>query len=76
VIKAHSRQNFRGVFSAFSQEDVLTSGNGLGLNIIRRVVSSLGGDIQIYSSLTDTVTFDRVTLPSSSKLNGMAFKET
>ncbi|KAJ5749563.1 hypothetical protein N7533_006591 [Penicillium manginii] len=37
------------VFSAFSQEDTMSAGNGLGLNIVRRIVSSLNGVIRITS---------------------------
>ncbi|CAI7646329.1 unnamed protein product [Penicillium bialowiezense] len=35
--------------TAFSQEDNLSSGNGLGLNITSRLVLSLGGNIQVAS---------------------------
>lgn len=37
------------LFEAFSQEDVLSSGNGLGLHVTGRTVSALGGDIQVNS---------------------------
>ncbi|KAJ5100661.1 hypothetical protein N7456_006713 [Penicillium angulare] len=37
------------IFSAFAQEDAMTVGNGLGLNITQRLVFSLGGSIQIDS---------------------------
>lgn len=37
------------LFEAFSQEDVLSSGNGLGLHVTQRTVSALGGDIQVFS---------------------------
>ncbi|CAG8304581.1 unnamed protein product [Penicillium olsonii] len=37
------------IFAAFEQEDSMSTGNGLGLNITRRIVSSLGGDIQLHS---------------------------
>lgn len=37
------------LFTAFSQEDSMTAGNGLGLNITHRIVLSLGGDIQVNS---------------------------
>lgn len=36
-------------FTAFSQEDSLTSGTGLGLSIIRQIVDSLGGKIDMRS---------------------------
>ena len=35
--------------TAFCQEDTLSSGNGLGLNITSRLVLSLGGNIQVKS---------------------------
>ncbi|PWY68487.1 hypothetical protein BO70DRAFT_400405 [Aspergillus heteromorphus CBS 117.55] len=35
--------------TAFSQEDSMSTGNGLGFNIVRRIVSSLGGDIHVES---------------------------
>lgn len=38
-----------GLFHPFSQEHSTTVGNGLGLNITHRIVSSLGGTIQIDS---------------------------
>ena len=38
-----------GLFSAFSQENSMAIGNGLGLNITHRIVLSLGGSIQINS---------------------------
>ncbi|CAG8908399.1 unnamed protein product [Penicillium egyptiacum] len=38
-----------GLFTAFSQEDSMTTGNGLGLSITRRILLSLGGDIQVDS---------------------------
>ncbi len=36
-------------FTAFSQENSLTSGTGLGLSIIRQIVESLGGKIDMRS---------------------------
>ncbi|KAI3211343.1 hypothetical protein CBS147311_979 [Penicillium roqueforti] len=38
-----------GLFTAFSQEDSMTTGNGLGLSITQRLLASLGGDIQVNS---------------------------
>ncbi|CAI7604941.1 unnamed protein product [Penicillium pancosmium] len=58
------------VFSAFSQEDTMSAGNGLGLNIVHRIVSSLNGDIRITSQKglgTDvmiTVDIDHAPSPS------------
>ncbi|KAK9846925.1 uncharacterized protein MYU51_000035 [Penicillium brevicompactum] len=55
------------LFNAFSQEDIMTTGNGLGFNLIRRVVSSLGGNIQINSQkdvgteVLTTITLDHFT---------------
>ncbi|KAJ5673657.1 hypothetical protein N7507_002784 [Penicillium longicatenatum] len=37
------------LFTAFSKEDKLSPGNGLGINIVNRIVSSLGGEIEISS---------------------------
>lgn len=37
------------LFSAFAQEDSMTIGNGLGLNITQRIVHSLGGSVEIAS---------------------------
>lgn len=45
----HSEYLENGIFAAFSQEDSMTSGNGLGLNITRRLLLSLGGDIEVHS---------------------------
>ncbi|CAG8139435.1 unnamed protein product [Penicillium olsonii] len=59
------------LFNAFSQEDSMMTGNGLGFSIIRRIVSSLGGDIQINSQkdvgteVSTTVTLDHISEPIS-----------
>ncbi|KAI9925765.1 hypothetical protein ASPWEDRAFT_158226 [Aspergillus wentii DTO 134E9] len=37
------------LFSAFAQENSLSSGNGLGLHVTQRTIKSLGGDIQVRS---------------------------
>lgn len=37
------------LFTAFSQEDALSSGHGLGLHVTRRTVLSLGGEIKVNS---------------------------
>jgi signal transduction histidine kinase len=56
-----------GLFTAFSQEDSMTTGNGLGFNITRRIVSSLGGVIHVNSQkdvgteVITTVTLDHVS---------------
>ncbi|KAJ6103103.1 hypothetical protein N7486_005530 [Penicillium sp. IBT 16267x] len=39
------------LFSAFTQEDPLTEGMGLGLSIVRLLVTSLGGNITVKSEL-------------------------
>lgn len=39
-----------GLFTAFSQENPLASGSGLGLSIVRQAVSFLGGSIEIEST--------------------------
>jgi signal transduction histidine kinase len=55
-----------GLFTAFSQEDSLTTGNGLGFNITRRIIESLGGNIQVNSQknvgteVVATVTLDHI----------------
>ncbi|PLB47620.1 hypothetical protein P170DRAFT_385449 [Aspergillus steynii IBT 23096] len=54
------------IFGAFSKENPLTPGTGLGLNITYRTVAALGGDIQVYSQNglgTEVIT--RVSLPQS-----------
>ena len=38
-----------GLFLPFSQEDSMTIGNGLGLNITQRIVLSLGGTVKVDS---------------------------
>jgi signal transduction histidine kinase len=38
-----------GYFTAFSQEDDIMAGNGLGASITHQTVSSLGGDIEVHS---------------------------
>ncbi|RMJ24454.1 GAF [Aspergillus sp. HF37] len=37
------------LFSAFSQEDPMTAGNGMGFNITRQAVSLLGGNVEVNS---------------------------
>ncbi|KAJ6031679.1 hypothetical protein N7540_002411 [Penicillium herquei] len=60
------------LFTAFSKEDKMSIGNGLGINIVNRIVSSLGGEIQISSQkgvgteVVTTVTLDHVVEESSS----------
>jgi signal transduction histidine kinase len=39
-----------GLFTAFSQEDPLASGSGLGLSIVRQAVGFLGGSIEVEST--------------------------
>lgn len=46
ISKRYAREE---LFTAFSQEDALSSGNGLGLHVTRRTVLSLGGEIKISS---------------------------
>lgn len=61
------------LFTAFSKEDKLSIGNGLGINIVHRIVSSLGGDIQISSQkgvgteVVTTVTLDQTPQETSSE---------
>ncbi|KZF25695.1 hypothetical protein L228DRAFT_280918 [Xylona heveae TC161] len=37
------------LFAAFSQENTLSAGNGLGLHVTQQTISSLGGEIQVNS---------------------------
>lgn len=39
------------LFSPFSQEDSLAAGAGLGLSLVKRIVTSLGGSVQVQSQL-------------------------
>ncbi|KAK5708764.1 hypothetical protein LTS12_028151, partial [Elasticomyces elasticus] len=41
----------KDLFTPFRQEDSLASGSGLGLSIVRQAVKSLGGSIEINSTL-------------------------
>jgi CheY-like chemotaxis protein len=56
-----------GLFTAFSQEDSMTIGNGIGLNITQRMILSLGGDIHVNSEkevgteVITTVTLNHVS---------------
>ena len=38
-----------GLFRPFSQEDTLTPGTGLGLSLVKRIVSELRGDVSVQS---------------------------
>ncbi|KOS46648.1 hypothetical protein ACN38_g2374 [Penicillium nordicum] len=61
-----------GLFTAFSQEDSMTTGNGLGLNITRRILLSLGGDIQVKSEKNvGTEVVATVTLNHPSALDNL-----
>ncbi|KAJ5519704.1 hypothetical protein N7463_000157 [Penicillium fimorum] len=60
-----------GLFTAFSQEDSMTTGNGIGLNITRRIIVSLGGEIQVNSEkkvgteFIITVTLNHASAPDN-----------
>ncbi|KAJ5360803.1 CheY-like superfamily [Penicillium concentricum] len=60
-----------GLFNAFSQEDSTTTGNGIGLNITRRMIVSLGGDIHVNSEkkvgteFITTVTLNHASTPDN-----------
>ncbi|KAJ5181576.1 hypothetical protein N7449_011723 [Penicillium cf. viridicatum] len=61
-----------GLFTAFSQEDSMTTGNGLGLSITRRILLSLGGDIQVNSEKNvGTEVVATVTLNHASALDNL-----
>ena len=51
-----------GLFAAFSQEDHLSPGTGLGMAIVNLLVKSLGGTITVQSRLGEGTKFT-VTLP-------------
>lgn len=57
------------LYTAFSQEDQLSSGTGLGLAIVKQVVASVGGSIQLNSSqgqgTTATVSLAVPTAPQT-----------
>ncbi|OJD36524.1 sensor histidine kinase response [Diplodia corticola] len=40
-----------GLFKAFSQENSFSSGTGLGMSIVQRLVRSIGGDISVQSKV-------------------------
>ncbi|KAJ5764818.1 hypothetical protein N7520_004377 [Penicillium odoratum] len=68
------------LFTAFSKEDRLSPGNGLGINIVNRIVSSLGGEIEISSQkgvgteVVTTVTLDHIPERTSHRsLNDVPF---
>ncbi|KGO70604.1 CheY-like superfamily [Penicillium italicum] len=61
-----------GLFTAFSQEDSMTTGNGLGLSITRRIILSLGGDLQVNSEKNvGTEVVATVTLNHASALDNL-----
>ncbi|OQE38598.1 hypothetical protein PENCOP_c008G08991 [Penicillium coprophilum] len=61
-----------GLFNAFSQEDSMTTGNGIGFNITQRTILSLGGDIQVNSEKDiGTEVLVTVTLNHSSSLENL-----
>ncbi|KAJ5422568.1 CheY-like superfamily [Penicillium cf. griseofulvum] len=61
-----------GLFNAFSQEDSMTIGNGIGLNITQRMILSLGGDIHVNSEKeVGTEVITNVTLNHVSALDDL-----
>lgn len=61
--KGISEEFLRGkLFTPFAQEDSLAVGSGLGLSIVRSLIQSLGGSIDIKSCLGEGTTV-RVTIP-------------
>ncbi|WKT49451.1 Signal transduction histidine kinase-related protein, C-terminal [Fusarium oxysporum f. sp. vasinfectum] len=54
------------IFKPFSQEDHLSTGTGLGLSVVQRIISQLGGSISITSQL-DVGTKVTVSLPMMSE---------
>ncbi|KAF4460152.1 hypothetical protein FALBO_13078 [Fusarium albosuccineum] len=52
----------RGIFKPFSQEDNLSPGTGVGLNLVKQIVSRLRGQISIESQV-DVGTLATVLLP-------------
>ncbi|KAF3389154.1 Histidine kinase 4 [Penicillium rolfsii] len=50
------------LFTPFAQEDSLAVGSGLGLSIVRSLIQSLGGSIEIKSCIGEGTTV-RVTIP-------------
>lgn len=61
--KGISEEFLRGrLYTPFAQEDSLAVGSGLGLTIVRSLVQSLGGSIDIQSCLGEGTTV-KVTLP-------------
>lgn len=51
------------LFRDFSQEDTLSSGLGIGLHMVSRIVDAMGGKIDVASSQNGTGTRVTVTLP-------------
>lgn len=63
--KGISDEFLRGrLFVPFAQENTLASGSGLGLSIVRSLLKSLGGNINVHSK-PDKGTTVRVTIPLS-----------
>lgn len=61
--KGISEEFLRGrLYTPFAQEDSLAVGSGLGLSIVRSLIKSLGGSIDIQSCLGEGTTV-KVTLP-------------
>ncbi|KAI5363119.1 putative signal transduction response regulator, receiver domain, histidine kinase/HSP90-like ATPase [Septoria linicola] len=51
-----------GLFRAFSQEDALSAGTGVGLSVVAKLVKSLGGNIEVQSTKNMGTTIT-VTVP-------------
>ncbi|KAK7974393.1 hypothetical protein PG989_016241 [Apiospora arundinis] len=56
------------IFKAFSQEDQLSAGTGVGLSLVKKLVSSLGGEISVKSQI-DVGSSVTVLLPLPSSEN-------
>lgn len=73
--KGISEDFLRGrLFTPFAQEDSLAVGSGLGLSIVRSLIQSLGGSIDIKSCLDEGTTV-RVVIPlmRSERNDGLGF---
>ena len=56
------------LFNPFAQEDILQSGTGLGMSIVKQIVQHLGGEIKV-SSQVGVGTRVQITLPGEPELS-------
>lgn len=64
------------LFRDFTQEDTLADGMGLGMNMVARIVSAMGGQVKVTSDQLGSGTRVTVTVPLESSPSALSEKPT